>query len=173
MQTWNWHVFDALIYFSEQWISSSHGMLFHFENWAWAVDPSDLKSAPRSESVHKKLIIPAYNYVHTDPFLHIICLSFLPADLKHFPTAFSWTVYTGLEADDRTTPLFLAPAYLLMNIYVYNLRATSELLRIECGSPLPPHKWGEFCAMKPTLNFPWAACHSLCVRVGLEQAMES
>lgn len=110
-------------------------MLFHFENWIWAVDPSDFKSAPRSESMHKKFKTPAYNYVHTDPCLHIICLSFLLADLKYSPTVFSQTVYAGLEADDRTTSLLLAQANLLMNIYVCNLRATSELLRIECGCP--------------------------------------
>lgn len=110
-------------------------MLFYLENWAWAVDSADLTSAPRSEIVHKKLKIQAYNYVHTDPCLYIICLSFLPADLKHSHTAFRWTVYIALEADDRPTPFLLAQAYLLINIYVYNLRAASELLRIECGCP--------------------------------------
>jgi len=103
--------------FSKQWISGSHGRFFHFENWAEAVDSSDLKSAPRSEGLHEKLKVSSYNYVHRDLCLHIKCLYFLPADLKRFSTDLSWTVYWLRGQHQLATILFLlVQAYLLLVI---------------------------------------------------------
>lgn len=91
-----------------------------------------MKSAPRFESLHEKLKISSYNYVHTDP-AYTLSVRHSSQLTQNVPIQISAEQFTGLEADVRKDNLPLGPSlpshgYLKMFI-------TSELLRIECGCP--------------------------------------
>lgn len=125
MQTWNWHVLMSRFIFQSNESPVAMGCFWKLglgcckQTWHQHLG---LKVCTRSLKFQPIIL-------STQILAYIWSVSFLPAELKHCPTAFRWTVYTALEADDRTTLLLLAHAYLLINMYVYNLRASSELFR--------------------------------------------